>query len=342
MAARNKLGRVYLPGRPLPNHIRQEIIRLSNSGLSNKEISRQLQISNWGVQKIIEHFQRQRTVSPFSQGGSIPYTITDNILQMIEIWKLQKPSVYAYEIRERLLLEGICNIGELPSAKAINQCLRGKLEMTHKKISSIPREQTENIWKVDEYLDRMHGLCPTKIHFFDESSVVKTTSNRMYGNSYKGTQAIEIQRYASNATYTVNLLHSVFGVDYFNILLGSSNGEEMIAFFNYALNCVRDSGLPVFMHGDIVVMDNCGFHHGRLTETTLRQMFAVRGVRLIFQPPYSPHLNTCELCFHQMKQALRCNETYAQQFTEMAIIDGLNNITASDSVNYFHHCGYLY
>ena len=72
-----------------------------------------------------------------------------------------------------------------------------------------------------------------------------------------------------------------------------------------------------------------------------REMLLDKGVKLLFQPPYSPHLNTCEYCFHKMKQTMRCNEQLSQLYTEMAIIDALNNITAAQSVNYFRHCGHV-
>ena len=184
---------------------------------------------------------------------------------------------------------------------------------------------------IDEYLAITSHVDPTSRHFFDEASVIKTTSNRLYGHSYRGSKALEVQRYASNATYTVNLLHGIFGVDFYNIIPGASNGAELISFFNYAIGCVRPNGLPVFMYGDVVVMDNCGFHHGRITERTLRQMLEMRGVTLLFQPPYSPHLNTCEYCFHEMKQQLRRDEIYSQRYTEMAIMNAVNNITCDCS-----------
>lgn len=40
--------------------------------------------------------------------------------------------------------------------------------------------------------------------------------------------------YASNATFTINLLHSVVGVDYFNILQSPLNGVELLNYFNNA------------------------------------------------------------------------------------------------------------
>lgn len=341
MAARNCHGRVYEPGKPLSFAFRSEIIDMFNNGHSMRAIARSLKVTRKAIRKVIHHFQAYGTVIPFSSGGSEPYIMTDAVLQCVEIWKLQKPSIYASEIQDKLLREGICLRNNLPTISAINKSITRKLQMTHKKISQIPLEQREKMWKVDEYLDATSRLPATTLHFFDEASVVKTTSNRLYGSSYRGAPAIEIQKYASNATFTVNLLHSVFGVDYYNVLPGSSNGEELLAFFNDALDSERSNGLPVFLPGDTLVMDNCGFHHGRITERVLRQMCTNKGVTLLFQPPYSPHLNTCENCFHQMKQAMRKNESYAQQYTEMAIISALNNITSAQSQHYFKNCGYL-
>ena len=337
---RNRLGRVYEPGKALSEPLREEIIEMYNEGFSVTDISNDVKVTVRGVNKIINHYAHHGTLIPFCHGGSEADVVTDDVLHCIEIWKLQRPSIYAREIQNRLLLEGICDRDKLPSISAINRSLSGKLGMTRKKLTSVPKEYMGNSEKVDEYLEITSRISPSSLHFFDEASVVKTTSNRLYGSSYSGFQAIEIQKYASNATYTVNLLHGVFGVDYYNIIPGASNGKELICFFDYALDCQRDNGLPVFIDGDTVVMDNCGFHHGRNTERMLREMFEDKGVTLLFQPPYSPHLNTCEYCFHQMKQSIRENEHFAQLFTEMAIMDALNNITACQSVKYFQHCGY--
>ena len=75
-------------------------------------------------------------------------------------------------------------------------------------------------------------------------------------------------------------------------------------------------------------MDNCGFHHGHFTEGMLRDMFDEYGVRLLFQPAYCPHLNTCELCFNQLKTFLRRLTLLAQQETRIAIAEGISSITA--------------
>lgn len=286
---RNVHGRVFEPGKSLRRSIREDIISRFNRGESKNGIARETKVSKRSVTNILNHFRFYGTVIPLSCGGSEPSKITDDILQCIELWKLTKPSIYAKEIQDKLIMEGICNVNNLPSITAINESLRGKLGMTRKKLCSIPLEYYQNIWKVDEYLELTSRLNPTTMHFFDEASVIKTTSNRAYGSSYSGEKAIEVQRYASNATYTVNLLHSIFGVDYYNILAGASNGDELISFFDNALECERDNGLPVFIEGDTLIMDNCGFHHARTTERVLRDMLADKGVSLLFQPPYSPN-----------------------------------------------------
>jgi len=82
-------------------------------------------------------------------------------------------------------------------------------------------------------------LDPCSFHFLEESSVIKTTYNRSYDSSVRGIQGIEIQKYALNATYTVNLFHSIFGV--------TTTFLELISFFSYAMDCQSDNGLPVFM-----------------------------------------------------------------------------------------------
>ena len=141
--------------------------------------------------------------------------------------------------------------------------------------------------------------------FFDESSVVKTTGKRKYGSAVLGEPAIEVQRYASNSNYTINLLHSINGVDFFNILDGPSNGMELLTLFDEALQLEREDGSATLKRGDCFIMDNCGFHHARFVEPILKNMFADCGITLLFQPPYSLDFTTCEFCFRQIKDYLR-------------------------------------
>ena len=164
------------------------------------------------------------------------------------------------------------------------------------------------------------------MHFFDEASVIKTTGNRSYpyGNANVGEKAIEFQRDAWNANFTVNFLHSLFGVDYYNILDSLSNGFELLHFFEDAVEIQRPDGSILLERGDCVVMDNCGFHHALFVEPVLRGLLNDYGIQLIYQSPCCPHLNTCEYCFHQLTEFLRRCHNLAMEETNIAISEGVS------------------
>ena len=136
--------------------------------------------------------------------------IDEAALEYIEVQKVRKPSIYSSEIQQRFLLDGVVNPANLPSVSQINKVIRKDLVMTRKKITAIPLESTtpETTAAIDDFLTEIADINPTTLHFFDESSVIKTTGNRKYGSAPLGEPAFEIQRYASNANFTINLLHS--------------------------------------------------------------------------------------------------------------------------------------
>ena len=85
--------------------------------------------------------------------------------------KTMKPSIYASEIRERLLLDGVVAAGDLPIASQISKRLRRDLIMSKKKLSVAPLEndRPEQIARLqNEYLNVISTFQPDQIHFFDE------------------------------------------------------------------------------------------------------------------------------------------------------------------------------
>ena len=90
-----------------------------------------------------------------------------------------------------------------------------------------------------------------------------------------------------------------------NVLEGPSNGQELLLFFEEAVNLMRADGSAVPERGDTVIMDNCGFHHGHFVEPLLNALLADCGGCLLLQLPYSTKFNTCEMCFHDIKAFLQ-------------------------------------
>ena len=269
--------------------------------------------------------------------------VTQDVVDYIESEKLCKPSTYTSELQQPLLQDGVSPPHRLPSQSAIKKCIRKDCFMTKKKLTEVPRESLSdiNINYKDNFLDQIAQLDCTTLHFFDESGVKITSGNRVYGNSYIGEPAIEFQRYASNANYTLDLLHSIQGVDYYNILRGASNGMEMLNFFDEALAVERAGGSPILELGDCIIMHNCGFHLGHQVEPLLRDILQEHSINLLFQRSYLPHLNTCEFCFNQVKCYLKQNTLLTLNETEIAIGKAVSKIDASNSVAYFRNCGYL-
>ena len=115
----------------------------------------------------------------------------------------------------------------------------------------------------------------------------------------------------------------------------------MLNFFDEALAVERAHGSPILELGDCIIMDNCGFHHGHQVEPLLRDILQEHSINLLFQPSYSPHLNTCEFCFNQVKCYLKQNTLLTRNETEIAIGEAVPKIDASNSVAYFRNCGYF-
>ncbi|CAB4005781.1 Hypothetical predicted protein [Paramuricea clavata] len=226
---------------------------------------------------------------------------------------------------------------------AIAYSIRWELNLTRKRLEVIPVESLTPaaIEKQNRYFEEISEFPARHIHFMDEASVIRTSGNRTYGHAYIGKPAVEVCRYSSDATFTINLLCGFFGIDYCDVLEGPSNGLELLQFFSDALEQRYPNGNPILSAGDAVVMDNCGFHHARHIEPVLREMLLRQGVTLIFQPPYCPELNPCEYCFAHMRKSFRNNERFTASYTELAIVNAMEFITAGFCRGFFEKCGYV-
>nr|XP_015836500.1 PREDICTED: paired isoform X1 [Tribolium castaneum] len=122
----NQLGGVFINGRPLPNHIRLKIVEMAANGIRPCVISRQLRVSHGCVSKILNRYQETGSIRPGVIGGSKPRVATPEVENRIEQYKRENPSIFSWEIRDRLVKEGICDRSTAPSVSAISRLLRGK------------------------------------------------------------------------------------------------------------------------------------------------------------------------------------------------------------------------
>ncbi|KAB7507078.1 Paired box protein Pax-6 [Armadillidium nasatum] len=112
----NQLGGVFVSGRPLPDTTRQKIIELAHSGARPCDISRILQVSNGCVSKILGRYYETGSIRPRAIGGiKTPRWLRKKFVRKISQFKRECPSIFAWEIRDRLISEGICSSENIPS-----------------------------------------------------------------------------------------------------------------------------------------------------------------------------------------------------------------------------------
>ncbi|XP_074594237.1 paired box protein Pax-9-like isoform X2 [Brevipalpus obovatus] len=123
----NQLGGVFVNGRPLPTEIRTQIVELAKLGVRPCDISRRLKVSHGCVSKILARFNETGSVAPGAIGGSKPRVTTPRVVQSIRRLKKNDPGIFAWEIREALLKDGICDKTNVPSVSSISRILRNKI-----------------------------------------------------------------------------------------------------------------------------------------------------------------------------------------------------------------------
>jgi hypothetical protein len=133
----NQLGGLFVNGRPLPDVVRQQIVALNQQGIRPCDISRQLKVSHGCVSKILGRFLFNLTkkekkfcfkrylqtgsIRPGVIGGSKPKVATPKVINAITNYKKAQPTMFAWEIKSKLINDGICDEKSAPSVSSINR-----------------------------------------------------------------------------------------------------------------------------------------------------------------------------------------------------------------------------
>ncbi len=116
-------------GRPLPDVIRHRIVELAKQGVRPCDISRQLRVSHGCVSKILSRYYETGTFRAGVIGGSKPKVATPHVVNAISKYKRENPTMFAWEIRDRLVADGVCKKDGVPSVSSINRIVRNKAIM---------------------------------------------------------------------------------------------------------------------------------------------------------------------------------------------------------------------
>ena len=79
--------------------VRESVIDYLSAGYGVREVARLSGVSKASVGNIRNHFLACGTTQPLANRGSLLSKVTDDILAVIEIWKIRQPSMYASELK---------------------------------------------------------------------------------------------------------------------------------------------------------------------------------------------------------------------------------------------------
>ncbi len=351
----NNKGRSHSQGKALSLNARVNIVDeiCAKGGDKNTEIfpgkfidiANEFKVSASTVSKIWRQYCVSNELVPRHEGGN-RRSLSDGDLQFIEILKRQRPTITYSEI-----LDCLHEFGDLPegetSVTSICNAVQSKLpsgQFTLKKTTVVAQERfTTNTAYTQLFIDYLHGKDPYTLKYFDECGV-KLPGNgaRNYGHAPIGERAVEIRRYCQTANTTVNLMCGLTGVTYMNTVNGPSNTLEFLRFFGEAYNSTApNTGRSCLQAGDVIVMDNCPFHHNEAGQI-LRDFLDDLNIELVYMPCYSPDFNPAEYVFGKIKTLLKYR---LWNLTNTDLIDSLYTaislVTPGDMHGFFRITGYL-
>ena len=113
------------------------------------------------MSKILGRYYETGSIRPGSIGGSKPKVATPPVVTKIVQYKQQNPTIFAWEIRDRLVEEGICDRDSTPSVSSINRILRNKAAERAAQYAMLERER--------QHLASVYGLHPWTNSFHEHS-----------------------------------------------------------------------------------------------------------------------------------------------------------------------------
>lgn len=182
----NQLGGVFVNGKPLPKALRIRIIQLARLGVRASDISRQLRISHGCVSKILNKFYETGSIEPGAIPSSKSREITPEITKRIEAFVLEQPDMFSWEVRDRLLLEGVCVKANLPSMEAISQLLKSKNDKCDPESSNCSPRTLKRDFSCSESEEEQEMIKIPKFEApFSISNILNLAGKRDEGRSCK-------------------------------------------------------------------------------------------------------------------------------------------------------------
>ena len=173
-------------------------------------------------------------------------------------------------------------------------------------------------------------LEPARLVFLDESGA-KTNMTRLRGRAKGGQRCVDDTPHGHWCTTTMISSIRLDGSTACMAIDGATSSE---IFREY----VRQVLVPTLRTGDIVIFDNLPAHK----DCDAMNLIHAAGAMTLPLPAYSPDLNPIEKMWSKIKAILRKIKARTEEDLIAAIATALEQVTASDCINWFKSCGYIF
>ncbi len=170
---------------------------------------------------------------------------------------------------------------------------------------------------------------PKRLVFIDETWI-KTNMAPLRGWGPKGQRLRGFAPHGRWRTMTFLAALRCDGLTAPCVFDGPINGECFRAYVEQQL-------IATLKPGDIVIMDNLGYHKSKAVRVAIKKA----GARLWFLPPYSPDLNPIEQTFAKIKHWMRMAQKRTTEDVWRHVGCLIGSITPDECANYFENAGYV-
>lgn len=111
-------------GKPLPNSVRQKIIEMAELGIRPCDISRQLKVSHGCISKLLSKYNDTGSFQPGRAQRKTSRDVSSEVKNKIEEYRRTAPGIFSWEVKEKLVADGLCTKENLPPLTVISRLLR--------------------------------------------------------------------------------------------------------------------------------------------------------------------------------------------------------------------------
>ena len=111
-------------GKPLPNSVRQRIIEMAELGIRPCDISRQLKVSHGCISKLLSKYNDTGSFEPGRAKRKTSRDVSSEVKNKIEEYRRTAPGIFSWEVKEKLVADGLCTKESLPPLTVISRLLR--------------------------------------------------------------------------------------------------------------------------------------------------------------------------------------------------------------------------